>query len=247
MKIYNYDDKTKEFLSISEAEYDPAELAINHKKVYLLPANSTKMKPPKTGDYEVAVWNDTNWKIEPDYRNTYIINEFLEIQFIQEIGTIPEGYFPITPEQAEQVKSDPLYYIVEDKQLVKNPDYDEQKLAQAKEDKLKEILIKANNFIATEATYRYDENNTIEATDGNIGKLTAFALGFQAGMFESVEWTSKEDNVLTLNADDCLRVLTGLGAIQSDVWNVQYISYKAQIEEATTIKEVEEIEVHYVC
>lgn len=247
MKIYNYDGDTFEYLYASDAEYDPAELAINHKKVYLIPANATKMKPPKTKEFEVALWDNTNWKIEADYRNTYIINEYFEIQFVEKIGAIPEGYFPITAEQAEQVKAEPLYYIIEDNKLVKNPNYDEQKLAQAKEDKLKEALTKANDFINNDAAYRFDNQNTIEATDGNIGKFTAYALGFTAGTFEEVEWTSKEDNVITLNQEDCLRVLTGLGAIQSSVWNVQYITFKTAINEAETIKEVEEIEVHYVC
>lgn len=247
MKIYHYDGDTFEYLCASDAELDPAELAINHKKVYLIPANATKMKPPKTGNYEVALWDETNWKTEPDYRNTYIINEFLEIKFIQEIGAIPEGYFPITAEEAEQVKADPLYYIVDNGKLVKNPNYDAQKLEQAKEAKLQEILTKAKTFIEVDAVYRYDESNTIEATDGNIGKLTAYALGFQAEMFEKVEWTSKEDNVITLNAEDCLRVLTGLGAIQSSIWNEQYIAYKTAINEAETIEEIEEIEVQYEC
>lgn len=247
MKIYNYDNDTFEYLYASDAEYDPAELAINHKKIYLIPANATKMKPPKTGDYEVALWDETNWKIEADYRNTYIINEFFEIQLVEKIGAIPEGYFPITKEEAEQVKSDPLYYIIEDNKLVKNPNYDEQKLEQAKEDKLKEALLKANSFIEKEACYRFDNQNSIEATDGNIGKFTAYALGFTSGTFETVEWTSKEDNVITLNQEDCFRILTGLGAIQSSIWNEQYIEFKTAINAAQTLEEVEEIEVKYVC
>ena len=76
--------------------------------------------------------------------------------------------------------------------------------------------------------------------------MTAYALAFQTGTVTEVQWTSKEDNVLVLNAEDILNILTGLGNIQSDIWNVQFVNYKNAIEEAETIEEVEAIEVHYV-
>lgn len=121
-----------------------------------------------------------------------------------------------------------------------------QKLKQAKDAKYSEALNGANYFIENEAVFQFDENNSIEATDGNIGKMTAYALAFQTGTVTEVQWTSKEDNVLVLNAEDILNILTGLGNIQSDIWNVQFVNYKNAIEEAETIEEVEAIEVHYV-
>ena len=116
---------------------------------------------------------------------------------------------------------------------------------EAKENKLNEALNGAKSFIENVACFQYDGNNSIEATDGNIGKLTAYALGFQTGTFDSVEWTSKEDNVITLNQEGLMAVLLGLGQIQSNVWNVQYVSYKNQIEQAQTVEAVNEIEVNY--
>ena len=123
---------------------------------------------------------------------------------------------------------------------------EEQKLQEAKEAKYNEALQGAKDFIDNEAVYQFDENNHIEATDGNIGKMTAYALGFQTGTIQQVAWTSKEDNVLILNANDVLRILTGLGEIQSDVWNRQFVNYKTRIDNAQTVEAVNKIEVIYV-
>lgn len=122
---------------------------------------------------------------------------------------------------------------------------EEQKLQEAKEAKYQEALTGARYFIENEACFQFDSNNSIEATDGNIGKMTAYALGLQTGAINTVEWTSKEDNVLVLNANDVLRILTGLGQIQSDIWNIQFVNYKTQIQNALTVEAVEAIEINY--
>ena len=70
-------------------------------------------------------------------------------------------------------------------------------------------------------------------------------MGFVSGAYESVQWTSKEDNVLTLNQEQVQTILFGLGAIQSNVWNVQFVGYKNLIEQAETIEDINAIEVHY--
>ena len=118
-------------------------------------------------------------------------------------------------------------------------------LEEVKAYKYTDALTKANSFIKNEAYFRFDEYNTIEATDGKIGKMTAYALGFNAGIFESVSWTSKEDNVLTLDVNDVMRILTGLGSVQANIWNVQYIAYKTAIENALTVEDVQNILIEY--
>ena len=132
-----------------------------------------------------------------------------------------------------------------DFEFADTPEWIENHLREVKTSKLKEALDGAKSFIENEACYQFDENNSIEATDGNIGKLTAYALGFSTGTMQEVQWTSKEDNVLTLDVDDLNNILIGIGAIQSFVWNVQYIQYKQAIEAATTAEEVESIEIVY--
>lgn len=132
-----------------------------------------------------------------------------------------------------------------DFEFADTPEWIANHLREVKETKMKEALDGAKSFIENEACYQFDENNSIEATDGNIGKLTAYALGFSTGAMQEVQWTSKEDNVITLDVDDLNRILIGIGAIQSFVWNIQYIQYKQMIETATTAEEVEAIEIIY--
>ena len=247
MDIYNYSKDTHEYLNSTPADLDPMATKITGEDVYLVPAYATLKKPPKTGQYKVACFEDNTWVVKDDYRNEYACNEAKNILYITTIGPLPEGFIRITKKQAEVIAKDPLYYIIEDGKLVKNPHYDEQKLEQAKDEKLKETLLKANLFIENEACYQFDSANRIEATDGNIGKFTAYALGFTAGTFEEVSWTSKEDNVIVLNQEECFTILTGLGEIQASVWNEQYIDFKTAILAAQTLKELEEIEVKYVC
>lgn len=159
------------------------------------------------------------------------------------LGTNEAAYIDMgfTLQDVEQSDVDNNWYLSE-----KCPHKsEEEKLKEAKDAKYQEALIGAKDFIDSKAVYQFDENNSIEATDGNIGKMTAYALGFQTGTIEHVYWTSKEDNVLELDAQDVLRILTGLGEIQSNVWNIQFVAYKNAIENALTIQDVEAIVIDY--
>lgn len=128
----------------------------------------------------------------------------------------------------------------------KCPHYTEQeKFEMAKTEKYQEALSKAEDFLSGTAVYKLDNNNSIEATDGNIGKFTAYALALQSGIAETVTWTTKEDNVIILDLDGVIEILTGLGAVQANVWNVQFIAYKQAIELAETLEEVEGINIIY--
>ena len=157
----------------------------------------------------------------------------------------PDSYYEsigMERRNVDQSEIDGLWYLKN-----KCPHYtDEEKLTNAKNDKYEEALTDANSYISNGiAAFKFDENNSIEATDGNIGKFTAYALAFQSGLVEQVLWTSKEDNVITLNAEDVLTILMGLGEIQANVWNVKFVAYKNLIDEAKTVEEVEAIEIDY--
>lgn len=171
----------------------------------------------------------------------YIINN--EINGTGECFTTAEGL--ICYEITEEVYNDIDRYIWDGSDVVLNPNYPEIVLQQAKEAKYNEALTGAKDFINNEASYQFDENNSIEATDGNIGKMTAYALGFQTSTISKVYWTSKEDNVLELTAEDVLRILTGLGEIQGNIWNIRFVAYKNAIEQAQTVEEVNNIIIDY--
>ena len=158
--------------------------------------------------------------------------------------TTAEGL--ICYETTEKIWNDLEKYIWNGSKLVKNPNYNAEQLEKAKNKKYLEALTKAKDFIENGALFQFDENNHIEATDGNIGKFTAYAVGFSSKQFNSVYWTTKEDNVIELNAEDVQTILAGLGSIQSDVWNAQFVAYKTAIDNASTVEEVERITINYV-
>lgn len=149
-------------------------------------------------------------------------------------------------EVSEKVYKNQEQYMYSNGKIVKNPNYSAEQLEKAKNKKYLEALTKAKDFIENGALFQFDENNHIEATDGNIGKFTAYAVGFSSKQFNSVYWTTKEDNVIELNAEDVQTILVGLGSIQSDVWNVQFVAYKTAIDNASTVEEVERITINYV-
>ena len=126
---------------------------------------------------------------------------------------------------------------------------DEEQLTQAKQAKYQEANSKANEYLQSgEALYEFEEGKHIEATDGNIAKMTAYALAYVTGQLQptdTVVWNTKEDETVELNQQQIVSILNGLGNVQAVVWSVQYPAYVKAIEEAETIEEVEEIEINY--
>ena len=132
---------------------------------------------------------------------------------------------------------------------VKNPDYAAEQLAQARAAKYKEANEGARAYLESgEALYELEAGKNIEATDGNIGKLSAYALGFitgQLGAGDVVYWNTKEDETIALTQEQLGSALAGLGAVQAEVWNVKFPAYLARIEACTTADEVRGIVVDY--
>lgn len=162
------------------------------------------------------------------------------------------GELPITGNGIESVRiSEKAYkniekYMWNGEKVVINPNYEEEQLIQAKQNKYIEAKEKAYIYLESgEALYEFEENKHIEATDGNIGKFTAYALGFMAGSTSSVVWCTKEDETVLLNAEQVTDILQGLGAVQAQVWIVKFTDYINEINAATTVEEVEAIEINY--
>ncbi len=63
MKIYNYHEKTNEFLKQSDAIISPLE-----PNQFLYPAFSTDIAPPAINKNQVAVFKNNAWQIQPDFR-----------------------------------------------------------------------------------------------------------------------------------------------------------------------------------
>lgn len=133
-KIYNYHPITLEYLNSQNAELDPAELQINNKKVPLVPAYATLTKPPATGDYKIAIFNENSWEIVDDFRGLYMVDETMQPSIIRDLGALPEGYATATEEQAAKILEDDLYYVISDGALIVNPNYEADKAAREDEE-----------------------------------------------------------------------------------------------------------------
>lgn len=69
MIFYTYDEKTKEYTGTQNGFIDPLETKKQGKDVYLVPANSTNIKPtlkPST-DNDMLVFNGKEWQIKPRF------------------------------------------------------------------------------------------------------------------------------------------------------------------------------------
>ena len=106
MKIYNYNEFTGEYLSVSQADESPLE-----EGVFLIPAFATELKPPEAKENEAVCFENGDWAVKPDFRGkTYFDTELKYIVIIDFIGAIPENlvnyedYQKTTEYIAEQAK-----------------------------------------------------------------------------------------------------------------------------------------------
>lgn len=139
-------------------------------------------------------------------------------------------------------------YTIEetDKALIALGKTDEEQLNIAKANKYNEINNGARTYLESgEALFEIEEDKHIEATDGNIAKLSAYALSFMTGVQEVVYWNTKEDETIALNQEQLTQALMGLGKVQATVWNVKFPYYLKQLENATTVEEIKAIIVDY--
>lgn len=98
LKIYEYDEKTLEYVGESEAYESPLEPG-----VFLFPANTTDAKPPKAGKNEVLCWNKSlnEWTVKPDFRGTTIYHKVTKEPYvIDKLGKL-EGFINYTPQKPE--------------------------------------------------------------------------------------------------------------------------------------------------
>ena len=139
-------------------------------------------------------------------------------------------------------------YTIEetDKALIAWGKTDEEKLNEAKINKYNDINNGARIYLESgNALFEIEEGKHIEATDGNIAKLSAYALSFMTGVQEVVYWNTKEDETIALTQEQLTQALMGLGEVQATVWNVKFPYYLKQLESATTVEEVNAINVDY--
>lgn len=119
----------------------------------------------------------------------------------------------------------------------------EELLADRKAAKQAENTTKAKQ--AVENGHVVFKNAEFETNAQTVGDLTATMLLMQAGGVESYLWLSKDDQTVALTVED-FGTLGGLIAeYKNAIWQEKYITYKAQIEQAQTVDEVNNINLDY--
>lgn len=129
-------------------------------------------------------------------------------------------------------------------EAVLDPNYKTEQLAKAKADKLSEIDLKAKDY-EQNRTVEY-KNCLFEMSDSNRKNLsdTQEALTLQG--LTSTQWNSKDDTLVELTIEDIqnIRLNLILGEIQK-LWLVKQPYYKNLVEQATTLDELNAINIDY--
>lgn len=141
------------------------------------------------------------------------------------------------------------YEIRETEEALQAWGYSENELLeQAKQAKYEEANLKAFEYLESgEAVFTYEEGKSIEATDGNIAKLGLALVNFilQQDYTSTIEWNTKENENVQLNAEQLQVIVAGLQGIQAQVWTVKFVAYNTTIAEAQTLEEVNAIIIDY--
>ena len=180
---------------------------------------------------------------EIERTETEIITETIEVPVLDEEGN--------QTFESQTVEKEVVKYKTE---IVEKTDYnleawgytEEEKLNIAKTNKYNEINNGARKYLESgEALFEVTEGKHIEATDGNIAKLSAYALSFITGVQSEVYWNTKEDETIVLTQEQLSTVLQGIGQVQAEVWNIKFPAYLARLEAAQTVEDVDAIVIDY--
>lgn len=63
MVVYIYDNN-KKYIGTRQAQIDPLETKKQGKEIYIMPANSTTIKPLELKDGYEIIWNSSNWEYQ---------------------------------------------------------------------------------------------------------------------------------------------------------------------------------------
>ena len=156
--------------------------------------------------------------------------------------------YEVSEELYNAFNENPDKYIYLNGAVVEDPTYLERQLQKAKLEKYTEAKEEAYTYLESgEALYEFQPNKHIEATDGNIAKLglSLIQLLMAHDEVSTIPWNTKEDENVELNAGQLDDIVSGLKAVQEEVWTVKYAGYVEAIEAAETVEEVEAIEIDY--
>lgn len=135
---------------------------------------------------------------------------------------------------------------------VKNPDYETEQLAYAKESKTQEATDKAYSFEEKDALVTVNATNLktrasgIYHIEGNLTnniKMSAYASTLDDTTV--VPWNTKENVNILLNKTACQTLTSLMSQLNAKLWTVDFPTYLAQIDAAATADEVNAINIEY--
>ena len=99
-EVYTYNEESNEYIGESITMLDPEETRMQGKDVWMMPPNSTTVKPELKEGY-VPIWNGESWDYVEDHRGErgYIGKKLIEIK---ELGPLPEGFTIEEPEMTPE-------------------------------------------------------------------------------------------------------------------------------------------------
>lgn len=211
---YLYDEKTKEYKSDVKAQLDPLESARVGKDIYLLPANATWDKPtPKDGC--VAVWDNESWNMLEDHRKQeYWLPEDkygAPAREMKELGPLPEGAMLTAPERT---------------------------LDEVKADKVQRLKTERDSKEVEPITYN---GNSYDYDDKARERINAAIIALDVqGADASIDWTTATNADVKVTAND-LRMVIAMVAQRSNALHIAYRVAKENVEQATTVADVEAV------
>ena len=106
MKIYRYDEHTKEYLGYMEAYLDPLETVQQGHNVYVIPPYFTTVKPEQPKDDSTVIFNGEAWEVIEDNRGLKVYDKKSgKEHVITELGSIPENYSTTKPVLIEDLRA----------------------------------------------------------------------------------------------------------------------------------------------
>ena len=129
---------------------------------------------------------------------------------------------------------------------------EEEQLQKAKEAKIQEATSKAYAYEQTDALITVKATNAmtrasdlyhIEGHFTNMVKISAYAQSM--GAEDILPWNTKENVNVFLNKTGCAQLSTLMQQMNVKLWTVDFPTYLAQIDAATTVDEVNAINIEY--
>ena len=124
-----------------------------------------------------------------------------------------------------------------------NKEFDNMKIAEAKENKINVALIQAKVAIS-EGYVKLADGIEIETNSATVADLNNALVVMNAQGLDTYTWIDRNDCAVELTESELTDVIVQIGLIKKYVWST-YHSILSQIAEAKTLEEIDAIEIDY--